>query len=53
MKGMRYKIALLPVAAIPSGDAPRRHRRAGDGGLAEERRERSNGCGYLIKPRDI
>src|ERR1035438_5493654 len=41
------------VAAIPSGDAPCRYRGTGGGGSAEERRERSNGCGYLIKPRDI
>ena len=53
MKGVRYKIVLLlsllslpAMLLVATGGA-------GDGGSAEERYERSNGCRYLIKPRDI
>src|SRR6516165_6678313 len=38
------------VAAIPSSDAPGRHRCAGGGGSARERRGRSTDCCYLVTP---
>ena len=52
MKRMRYKLS-YSCRCYPFGDAPGRHWGTGGGGPAAERRERPDGGGYLIKPRDI